>query len=40
MRILLVEDHAIVREGFRRILSDVFEGLECGEAGSGPEAMQ
>ncbi|MBA2321390.1 MAG: response regulator transcription factor [Deltaproteobacteria bacterium] len=40
MRILLVEDHAIVREGFRRILSDVFQGLECGEAGSGPEALQ
>jgi two-component system, NarL family, invasion response regulator UvrY len=39
VRILLVEDHAIVREGFRRILADVFPDLVCGEAGTGPEAM-
>lgn len=40
MRILLVEDHAIVREGLRRILSDVFPDLECAEAATGPEAIQ
>jgi DNA-binding NarL/FixJ family response regulator len=39
MRILLVEDHAIVREGFRRILADTFDNLVCGEAGTGPEAL-
>jgi two-component system, NarL family, invasion response regulator UvrY len=39
VRILLVDDHAIVRAGFRRILSDVFEDLECGEASNGAEAL-
>ena len=40
MKILMLEDHAIVREGFRRILSDVFEDLVFGEAGSAPEGLQ
>lgn len=39
MRILLVDDHAVVRAGFRRILSDVYEDLECGEASNGTDAM-
>src|SRR5688572_956003 len=39
VRILLVDDHAIVREGLRRILSDVFDELVLGEALSGAEAL-
>lgn len=34
MRILLVDDHAIVRSGLRRILNDAFPDLEVGEVGS------
>lgn len=39
MRILLIDDHAIVRAGFRRILADEIEGLVIGEASDGREAM-
>ena len=39
MRILMVEDHAIVREGFRRLLLDVYDPLEYGEAGTADEAL-
>ena len=38
-RVLLVDDHAIVREGFAEVIN-ANGGLEvCGEAGSAPEAM-
>jgi two-component system, NarL family, invasion response regulator UvrY len=40
MRILVVDDHAIVREGLRRILTDLFPDVECGEAGTAPEALK
>lgn len=40
MRILLVDDHAIVREGLRRILADSFPGAEFGEAATVPEALR
>jgi two-component system invasion response regulator UvrY len=40
VRILLVEDHAIVRQGLRRILADVYPDLECAEASTGIEAVQ
>lgn len=39
MRILLVDDHAVVREGVRRLLSDEFSGSLFGEAASGHEAL-
>lgn len=41
MRILLVDDHAIVREGLRRILADVCdpEALVVGEASCEREAL-
>lgn len=39
MKILMVEDHAIVREGFRRVLADVYDDLEFGEASTAPEAL-
>jgi DNA-binding NarL/FixJ family response regulator len=39
VKILLVEDHAIVREGIRRIVDDELEGVEWGEAGDAREAV-
>jgi DNA-binding NarL/FixJ family response regulator len=40
IRVLLVDDHALVRQGFRRILEDE-PGIEVvGEAGGGAEAIQ
>ncbi|MEQ1503761.1 MAG: response regulator transcription factor [Myxococcota bacterium] len=39
MRILLIDDHAIVREGFRRVLADVFDDLEVGEAETAAQAL-
>jgi DNA-binding NarL/FixJ family response regulator len=39
VRILLVDDHAIVRDGLRRILADEFEGATIGEAANADEAM-
>lgn len=40
MRVLLVDDHAVVRAGFRRILEVGFPGVEIAEASDGPEALQ
>lgn len=37
-RILLVDDHAVVREGVRRLLLEI-QGLEIIEAGTGLEAL-
>lgn len=39
MRVLLVDDHAMVRAGVRRILADSIEGSVFGEATSGEEAV-
>jgi len=39
MRILLVDDHTILRSGLRRILEDEFPGLGVGEAGHAEEAL-
>ncbi|MBM3782717.1 MAG: response regulator transcription factor [Acidobacteria bacterium] len=39
-RILLVDDHALVRKGFRLILSHYDEFEVVGEAGSGAEALR
>lgn len=36
-RILLADDHAIVRSGLRRIVADAFPDAEISEAGSGRE---
>jgi two-component system, NarL family, invasion response regulator UvrY len=40
MKILLVDDHAIFREGLKRILSDEFEAAIFGEAGNATEALE
>ena len=38
-RILLADDHALVRQGFRRILEDEHDIEVVGEAGGGAEAI-
>jgi len=39
VRILVVDDHAVVRGGLRRLLSERFEGVTFGEAADGPEGV-
>lgn len=38
--VLLVDDHALVRRGFRRMLEDASEICVVGEAGDGEEAVR
>lgn len=40
MRILLVDDHAVVRGGVRRILAEEIPGAEFGEASSGQQGTE
>ena len=40
MRVLLVDDHQIVREGLRRVLSQPSDMLVVGEAPSGEAALE
>jgi DNA-binding NarL/FixJ family response regulator len=40
IRVLLVDDHALVRQGFRRILEDEGDFEVVGEAGGGAEAIE
>ncbi len=40
MKILLVDDHPIVRDGLRRIILDELAGCEVGEASSAKEAVE
>jgi DNA-binding NarL/FixJ family response regulator len=39
IRVVLVDDHALVRQGFRRILEDEEDILVVGEAGDGAETL-
>ena len=39
MKILVVDDHAIFREGLKRILLDEFKNATFGEAGNATEAL-
>ena len=39
MRILITDDHAVVRQGLKRILGDEFDGTVFGEAGNCQEAL-
>ena len=39
MKILLADDHAVVRRGLRQILSDQFKHASFGEAGNAQEAL-
>jgi two-component system invasion response regulator UvrY len=38
-RVLLVDDHEVVRKGLRAILDDRFAGIDIAEAGSGDAAL-
>jgi DNA-binding NarL/FixJ family response regulator len=38
--VLLVDDHSLVRRGFRRILEDELDITVAGEASDGPEAIR
>ncbi|MBI4290026.1 MAG: DNA-binding response regulator, partial [Betaproteobacteria bacterium] len=38
MKILLIDDHAVMRTGLRRILLDEFHSAEIGEAADAEEA--
>jgi hypothetical protein len=40
MKILIVYDHAIFREGLRRILSDEFKSATFGDASNATEAIE
>ena len=40
MKFLLIDDHAVVRKGFRRLLDEEFPGTEFGEASNGPEGVE
>src|SRR5579864_8243053 len=39
LRILIVDDHAVVRRGIREILAEGFDPLEFGEGKTGPEGL-
>ena len=39
MRILIVDDHAMVREGLKRILASDFPNARFGEAANATEAL-
>lgn len=40
LRLLLVDDHAVVREGLRRVLEATDHGWQIAERGSGLEALE
>ena len=39
MRILIADDHAVVRRGLKEILADALPGAEFSEAGNGDEVL-
>ena len=39
LRVLLVDDHAVVRNGMRQILQENLESVETGEASDAMEAI-
>lgn len=39
IRILIADDHAVVREGIKRILADTSDLIAVGEAGTGQEVL-
>ena len=39
MRILIADDHAVVRRGLKEILTDALPGVEFSEAGNGDEVL-
>src|SRR5437667_3783033 len=39
LSILIVDDHAVVRQGLKQILTEEFPKVQFGEAGNGPDAL-
>src|ERR1041385_4989850 len=39
MHILIIDDHAVVREGIKQILAEEFQGATFGEARDGAEGL-
>jgi DNA-binding NarL/FixJ family response regulator len=40
MRVLLADDHALVRRGLRELLTDAFPEAQCAEAATGEDAVE
>ena len=40
MKVLIVDDHAVVRRGLQQILVDEYDDIEFGEAKSAEEAIE
>ena len=40
MRVLIVDDHAILRSGLKELLADAFPGAAFGEASNAPQALE
>jgi two-component system invasion response regulator UvrY len=40
MKILIVDDHAVVRQGIKQIITDMDSPVEVGEAGNGSDAIR
>ena len=40
IRVFIADDHSIVREGLKQILTDTYDMTVAGEANSGPEALR
>jgi DNA-binding NarL/FixJ family response regulator len=40
VRILIVDDHAVVRRGLKQILTEALPGLVCGEAANAEETLR
>ncbi len=40
MKILIVDDHAVVRQGIKQIITDMDSPVEVGEAGNGSDAVR
>ncbi len=40
MKILIVDDHAVVRQGIKQIITDMEGPIEVGEAGNGSDAVR
>ena len=40
LKVLLVDDHAVVRNGIKQIITDAFDLVEIGEAADEREALQ